>query len=279
MSTYGKRSEESAELEFLETWPCGPCDFIIMIDGRSRQARALMAQMVEKLNRPVEEVWITYEGKSGLQRFGRSRRVPFASANREAGIVVFPCSRTRFNVKERKRYTSCGETSTHFGTYSGVALRPLSALPRVVSLEEKAKVLGLPTGAGEAQAGPNELHGMRNFPVFWQESKDTAFFAQLLEDFDLRGIVDLSPGSGALATASMLFKDMKYLGFCKNESHCSWLQNVLDRAVLPHVLEVNGPLCYQELAPKIQEYYGDVLKSLHSPDVVEESEEESDALS
>ncbi len=51
-----------------------------------------------------------------------------------------------------------------------------------------------------------------------------------------------------------------------------------DVIVLPHVLEVHGPLYFQELAPKIQEHYADVLQSLNAPDVAEEEEDECDVL-
>ncbi len=269
LSSYNK-DELKNQLEFLESWPCGACDFIIMFDGRSRDARRVMDRSICKMTRAVEELWITYTGEGNLQRHERSRRVPFASSNSEAGYVLFPCARTKFSVKARNRFNNCGEDSTHFGSYSGVDVRPMDRLPRVRTPEEKAAILGTQTVL-EANP-PQGVTGIQktNLPVFWQESKDVAFFAQILEDFDVKACVDLSPGTGALAQAAMMFEDSLYLGVCANESHCSWLQNVLDRAVLPHVIRTAGPLYRETLAAQIQEHYRDVLDSFNKPDIEEE---------
>ncbi len=270
-----RQEDMQPHLDFLTALPCGPADFLFLFDGRSREARRVLEAALAKVERPVEELWVTYFGGLQANRAGKSRRVPLSSCHREVGYVVFPCPRTRFEVKPRDKFNVCGETSTTFGTYSGVPPRRLPHLPRVACPADKAALLGVslpaepPSGEGAAAALTKVM------PLFWQEAKSADFFLQLIQDFDLKCVVDISPGSGALAEAC-LTGHVGYVGLCKTEAHSQWLQNVMDRGVLPHIVRSGGPLYQADLGGLIQLHYRDVLEAIEAADEAAEPEDDDD---
>ena len=75
------------------------------------------------------------------------------------------------------------------------------ALPRV-SRVDKAAILqyggDVAVGAPEKWAG-----GADCVPLLWKESKSVEFWTDLLSDFDIAAVCDLTPGAGALATVCL----------------------------------------------------------------------------
>jgi hypothetical protein len=165
-------------LEFLLTME-GPTDFLLLFDGRSREARRAIEGATEK--RPHGcEAWIVFAGKTNRVREDsamRSRKVLFGSKNMEMGLVFAPAPRTRLKCKERTTFAACGESSTHEATYTGVAFRPLHALPRI-SPEDKVKVFPELANAEIVPANWDDASGI---PLFWQESKDVEFWKTSLQ--------------------------------------------------------------------------------------------------
>ena len=76
--------------------------------------------------------------------------------------------------------------------------------------------------------------------MFWRESKSKVFWEALLDMFDITGIIDLTPGSGALATMAMS-RGSQYVGVMTDAKHLAWLQNTADTAALRLVAQ-KGPL-------------------------------------
>ena len=96
-------------------------------------------------------------------------------------------------------------------------------------------------------------------PMFWGETKPLSFWVTLLTD--LRGgcVVDVTAGSGTLASACMSL-GIQYLGLVGNPTHLTWLTNVIDREALKYIC-TGGNLLYQEdLAKVIEELFADVVE-------------------
>ena len=129
-------------------------------------------------------------------------------------------------------------------------------MPRI-SEEDKKKILG-----GNAASVPEPLLQAMPAPVlFWQESKPVELLEQILVDFDIRAVFDVSPGSGALAEAALRL-GICYVGVTTDTSHARWLGNVLDRVAMTHVATVGRPLYNKEMAVDVNSHFGDVLAGM-----------------
>ena len=67
--------------------------------------------------------------------------------------------------------------------------------------------------------------------LFWQEVKPVGLISQLLSDFGVSHVVDLSPASGSVAAAAAM-NGITCDAFCFNDMQKKWLEGVLDRAIL-----------------------------------------------
>jgi len=74
----------------------GPCDTILVFDGRSSSIREKMHTKM-KGARNSTDVWIVYQPR----REGGGRKTVFGSRNREVGWISFPVSKTRVATQER----------------------------------------------------------------------------------------------------------------------------------------------------------------------------------
>ena len=61
-----------------------------------------------------------------------NREVSFAANTRESGLMALPLPRVRFTSKERNVFTGSGELSTHTPSFSGIPLRHIRDLPRLL---------------------------------------------------------------------------------------------------------------------------------------------------
>ncbi len=68
-------------------------------------------------------------------------------------------------------------------------------------------------------------------PLFWGERKTVKMWAQILEDVDAKAVYDLTPGTGALASACLI-AGITYVGVARNADHRQWLDTLLDRVAL-----------------------------------------------
>ena len=165
-------------------------------------------------------------------------------------MVGLPVPKTVLKAQPRPCFTACGEVSTHNQPYSGVAKRSLQTLPRLQP-GEKQTMIGenlkdLPAKFVE--------HASNGHPLFWQEIKTVGLFSQLLTDLGVGHVVDLSPGSGACAVAAAM-NHITYDGFCFNDMHKSWLEKVLDRAMLGVFTDKEVPNHDKEFGESIRKYF------------------------
>ena len=169
-----------------------------------------------------------------------SRKHPFASRYTEVGYVALPVSRTKISVRSRpagSAGSAAGEDTSYFTSYTGIHMGPRNKLP-LMSAEEKRMIFN--TGVNPL---PNkwERRGLRGVPCFWCETKGVTAWVQVLEDTMSQAVVDLSPGSGALAEACMK-KGAHYFGVVFDKTLYQWLSKVVDRASLQYICAPGGVL-------------------------------------
>ena len=142
---------------------------------------------------------------------------------------------------------------------------------------EKAKIFGeqtseLPKKWMDAVSG--------GVPLFWQECKSQEVWSGLLQDMSAASVVDLTPGSGLLATACMEL-GIPYLGIVNNTIHLNFLANVLDRASLKYIVQSGHVLYQDDLATLVKNMFADIVEDAEEGEDAADlqSETEADALS
>ena len=87
-SPWADEPQSTASLEMALDWMLerqGPCDTLLVFDGRSASIRATLERKMQKA-RHVSDIWIIYQPR----REAGGRKVVFGSRNREVGWVSFP---------------------------------------------------------------------------------------------------------------------------------------------------------------------------------------------
>jgi hypothetical protein len=107
--------------------------------------------------------------------------------------------------------------------------------------------------------------------MFWNESEGREFWRVWIETYDIKAIVDLTPGSGQLAVAALNL-GVQYVGVATDERHKSWLQNIIDREACRGIAEAGSAIYHEELSVHIAEHLADVLEELNA----DEGEEDAD---
>ena len=91
-SPWADEPQSTASLEMALDWMLerqGPCDTLLVFDGRSASIRATLERKMQKA-RHVSDIWIIYQPR----REARGRKTVFGSRNREVGWVSFPVPKT-----------------------------------------------------------------------------------------------------------------------------------------------------------------------------------------
>ena len=185
------------------------------------------------------------------------RRVAFSDNNRKCALVGLPIAKTAMKTKQRSLFTACGEVRTYNQTYSGVQKRPLQSLPRLTPSQKEA-MIGKPLRELPSKLVAAAATGR---PLFWQEVKPIGLLAQAFQDFCVSHVCDLSPGSGACATAAAM-NGITYDGFCRNTTQQRWLESLLDRAMLNVLTNEKAPHHDTELAQSICMYFASSIENL-----------------
>ena len=260
-----------AMIAFLKMQQSGACNVLLGFDGGIKEARDQM----NKLPSP-QEIVIVYS--SSWNEWAK-RHVFLGSCNSELGYVTLPMSRCKWPCKERPvGFKGAGEKTSHSTSMTGVAMTPRTRLPRI-GVEDKAKVFGA-SGRLPAKWVKNIPAGC---PLFWGETKSVAYWVQTLTELNAKCVVDVTPGSGALAEAAVSM-GIQYCGFVANLTHMGWLSNVVDRAAVRHMVKSGTFLYQQELAESLMDMYADVVAKEedgaegddHADDCVRESDDEED---
>jgi len=262
--TAPKEADLGALLDFA-LQQSGPVDFVFAFDGRHRSSRRQIEDAWQGKTHMAEAFIVFQAGK------GHQREYCCASNNREVFYVNFPVARNRLGTKDRYAgLSACGEATTHYTSYSGVPMRGTRDLPKI-SCTDKEKTC--PTSSGSVS--PPGHVSEKGVPLFWHESKPVVFWTALLHDFDIQAVFDLTPGSGALASAC-LSAGCLYFGIIGNEYHLSWLQNVLDRTALCELVKAGTPLYQEDMASSIKEHFADLLDELNRENAADDSDEDSE---
>jgi hypothetical protein len=231
----------------------GVGDITCGFDGCIRSTRRTLEDNLFNTIGNYSEVVVVYTN-SWNDSF--KKKIFLGSDNIEVGFVSMPTSRTRCEVKVREgQFTGSGETSSHFRSLSGAKMPARMSLPRI-SHDDKVKIF--PEGC--PQALPKKWTDVvtSGQPLFWQETKPQELWSQLLSELNVKCVVDLTPGAGALAIACMDI-GIIYFGMCRDATHQSWLSNVLDRAALKFLCKAGAHLYQEDLATHIRELFADVL--------------------
>ena len=159
----------------------GPCDTILVFDGRSSSIREMMERKMKKA-RHVSELWLVYTPKKEAGQ----RKVLFGSRNREVGWVSFPVPRTNIPTKDRKTWNEW-ESSTYSSTFSALVPMAWGQLPSI-ALADKQKI----TGASTTPVPASKLFDSDlGCPLVWQEVKSKDVWTAVLEAVGAECVVDL----------------------------------------------------------------------------------------
>ena len=208
-------------------------DIILLFDGRSKSCRRVIEEFEEKMQasgaHPVQECWIVYVLPSKTE----DPRIPgrhcnFVNNNKEMLYFATPHKKTN-KVVQRAEFNACGELSTSATTYTGVPMRRYSELPRM-EYDTKASILGATAAAAVKGKRAQKDIDRRGHPFSHCEVKPLNLWQRLCEHHQVTHIVDLSPGSAALAIAAA--GALQYEGIATNEDHCHWLDSTLDRCIM-----------------------------------------------
>ena len=254
-ATPGKPCTRSAAvLEFMKK-QSGPRDVLVAFDGRSQAHRKAVEEAIGS-SRHSFELWVIYRPE-----VGHGRRVAWTSETRETCQVSLPKPRTAYSVTDRSAvFCGAGEECSFASTFTGVCLPNLASLP-LISSADKIKIM-----SGNAPEPP-EYDEARGMPLYWRESKSHEFWRHLLRELDASEVVDLSPGSGSAAKACV-FTGIPYFGICRNETHASWLQNVLNRWALECITLPQSALHDIDRKALVKHHFSDIVQELNEMDAI-----------
>ena len=260
-----KSRDTDTVLEWL-SHVSGEGDFVLCCDGRIRSMRRYIEDKLEVGGKSPNELFIFYANEDA----GAKNKIFMGARMHEVAFARLPCKRTKLAVQPRSdAFLPKGADSTHCPTFANVMLPSVTTLPRI-SAVEKAVVFGS-GGAGDpaATAACPCNWDFGGVPLFWRESKTIGLWQAVLELFNIKSIVDLTPGSGSLAVAAMS-RGLKYTGFVQEAKHLSWLQNILDTAALRYIAKKGEVLYMEDVAELVAQHYQDLLENpaaVDAPDV------------
>jgi hypothetical protein len=255
-------------LQFMVNSCRGPADVGMAWDGcMKRTVRRSLEDTIGGLS-CCAEVNIVY---SSSWTSWMKKKLLYTSENMETGYVSMPVGRNKIGVQKRVGGSgSAGsEESTHWTTMSAVALPARTSLARI-DTADKEKIFtekpgDLPKKWTDLVSG--------GVPLYWQECKSLPVWVQLMTDVKADVVVDLSPGSGILATACMQL-GIPYLGIVSSTTHMSWLTNVLDRAALQYIVQSGHVLYQDDLATLVKDMFADLLEQDDTNCQLESEEEQ-----
>ena len=257
-------------LGYLESEARGSVDVIVAWDGGMRAARRQLEDTLADMS-GTSEVFIVY--KTAWNHWIKRKQF-LNSDTREVGYITLPrgLGRNKYAVTGRDEGCSAiGEETSHYTTYSGVVPPARLALPRV-SDDDKATIWPSMDRTVPEKWRKTVSSGV---PMFWNETKPVSFWVSLLGDVKAGCVIDLTPGSGALASACMS-AGIQYLGFTAHPAHHTWLTNVIDREALKYICQGGNYLYQEDLAKVIEELFADVVESeeVHDEEIMLSDAEE-----
>ena len=168
-----------------------------------------------------------------------------------------------------KDFNVAGEADSYDASYSGIPYRSRYSLP-LLPAKEREVIVG---------AAPSPVAGLfnvaeRGHPFSWKEKKSIAWYVRFLSGISAGLVIDLTPGSGALARAC-LQSGIQYVGVCRKVEHASWLINVLNRAAV-ELITRNGTTLYEsDLASVLKDHFKELIEELNAQDAAVSEEEDN----
>ena len=126
-------------------------------------------------------------------------------------------------LKGMSFYRTTSQTEPH-AAYTGFPIRPRSSMP-LMAAKERDEIVGQ---SPSPTAGVFDVSS-RGHAFSWHEKKPIEWYKTFLAEIKATLVIDVTPGSGALARAC-LDEGIQYIGVRRSNQHMSWLVNVLDRA-------------------------------------------------
>ena len=244
--------------EFLMGEARGPSDVIVAWDGCQRSARRQIEDTIGTLPK-ASEVFIVY--KTAWNGWVKRRHF-LCSETTEVGYITMPVSRNKVALKARESgHNAAGEINSHWQTFSGVEPPSRLSLARL-SAEDKAKVFPKTPGPLPEKWAKAVPAGV---PMFWSETKSDFFWETLLQELGGGCVVDLTPGSGLLASACMSL-GILYLGLVGSPNYLTWLSNVVDRQSLKYICRGGNFLYQEDLAKVVEELFADAVEDTETLD-------------
>ena len=232
----------------------GKADITLLSDGRTRANRRWLEDQIDKSKfQEYSELWIVYRGKP-CKGIARGRKIAFGSVAREMLFAKLSFSRTLLTLKERSVFNSSGEMDSHDTTFSGVEFPQKLTL---MNTNDKNKMFG--RAAEQSTMVPDKYDVSHGTPAFWQESKSAEFWSALLEAWNIKAVVDVTPGSGELAK-SCLTLGLPYVGFAMDAVHQAWLEKTCTVHSLRIIATAGSVLHCQDLSQAIESCYHDLLE-------------------
>ena len=185
----------------------------------------------------------------------------FSRRNVETGFVMTRFNKNKWKVSDRETFNTTGEKDSHDTTYTGVPIRVRSSLP-LLPAQERSTIVG---ASPCPPAGLFDVSCRGGHPFSWNEKKPVAWYKTFVSEIAAGLVVDLTPGSGALARAC-LEKGVQYVGFCRTLEHRSWLINVLNRAAVEIASRRGTALYEQDLATCLNDFFEDIIDEVHAQD-------------
>ena len=211
-------------------------DVLIMFDGRGKANRRLIdASEGSSESHSLVECWCVYVQPTKKQDpRAPARAGSYTCNNKEIMFLSLPINKGggRQKVVQRSQFNVCGETSSSATTYTGIAMRRFSELPRM-SHDTKASILGAPACGSLDTRRLGRLQAdidAKGHPFSHAEVKPITLWQDIVQHLGVTHIVDLTPGSGALAVAAS--GAAQYEGIAANDAHRDWLDNIVDRCVM-----------------------------------------------
>ena len=191
----------------------------------------------------------------------------FARHNIESGYVLSRFSSNKWKVTDRSSFNVTGEANSYDATYTGVPMRVRSSVP-LLPAKEREEIIG------QSPSPPAGLFDVseRGHPFSWHEKKPISWWMTFLKEIAATMVIDLTPGSGALARAC-LDLGIQYVGVCRSEPHCSWLINILNRAAVESTVRQGTALYEQDLATCLKDHFAKLIDELHAQDAAVSDDE------
>ena len=169
-------------------------DILMVSDGRSRNHRLSVSKHMLGC-RNIHEAWIVYQT---VDRINIGRRVAFSADNKEMLTISLPVPRTSISANPRRQFNASGETSAHETTYTGVVPIPWNGLP-LIKPSAKQDIIGFEPAVPSRVTSQKGFDPSAGVPLFWHERKTKSLWKQILKDYCVGCVFDVTPGSGQAA--------------------------------------------------------------------------------